>query len=188
MIYVLRLVQVSFVVFRFSEYSNLPCLSGKTAVAELAILRMKARDPKGICVYIAPMKALARERLKEWRSRLGTAPLLWSVLELSGDTHHDLGVLEKADVLVCTPEKWDLISRGWRGSSGKGFIKRVRLLVMDEGKLHASPRSHLTKHFLSSLCTQYICWAKIVARYLKRLSAEQDSYLAIYSSRSAKAK
>lgn len=85
-------------------------------------------------MYIAPLKALARERLNEWRAKLGTPPLNWSVLELSGDTNHDLGVLEKADVLVCTPEKWDLISRGWRSPTGKGFIKRVRLLVMDEGK------------------------------------------------------
>lgn len=103
-------------------------------MAELAILRMKSLAPKGICVYIAPLKALARERLKEWKLRLGSPPLSWSVLELSGDTHHDLGVVEKADILVCTPEKWDLISRGWRGSAGKGFIKRVRLLVMDEGR------------------------------------------------------
>lgn len=82
-----------------------PTGSGKTAVAELAILRMKRLHPDGICVYIAPLKALARERLKEWRDRLGSSPLNWSVLELSGDTHHDQNALERADVLVCTPEK-----------------------------------------------------------------------------------
>ena len=72
--------------------------------------RMKRLHPKGVCVYIAPLKSLARERLKEWRKRLGTPPLNWSVLELSGDTHHGKKALDKADVLVCTPEKWDLIS------------------------------------------------------------------------------
>jgi replicative superfamily II helicase len=141
---------VSFVVsVSFEVKDSFRVCLGKTAVAELAILRMKSLDPKGICVYIAPMKALARERLKEWSSRLGTPPLEWSVLELSGDTHHDLAVLEKADVLVCTPEKWDLISRGWRGS-GKGFIKKVRLLVMDEGELNTSTNPDLKYYFLSS--------------------------------------
>ena len=70
-------------------------------VAELAILRMKRLDQKGICVYIAPLRALARERLKEWRKRLGSPPLNWKILELSGDTHHDLSTIERADVLVC---------------------------------------------------------------------------------------
>ena len=119
-----------------------PTGSGKTAVAELAILRMKRLHPRGICVYIAPLKSLARERLKEWQKRLGSKPLDWRVLELSGDTHHDQGALDKADILICTPEKWDLVSRGWRGiadtmsgtnaSNGKAFVKRVKLLVLDE--------------------------------------------------------
>lgn len=116
-----------------------PTGSGKTIVAELAILRMKRTKPNSICIYIAPLKALARERLKEWQRRLGSSPLFWNVLELSGDTHHDQRVLDRADILVCTPEKWDLISRGWRGfeedgsiKTGRSFIRRVSLLVLDE--------------------------------------------------------
>ena len=116
-------------------------LSGKTIVAELSLLRMKKLHPTGICVYVAPLKSLARERLKDWKARFSKS-LGWQVLELSGDTHHDQSVLKRADVLVCTPEKWDLISRGWRGSAagargtnasnGKAFVKRVKLLVIDE--------------------------------------------------------
>jgi activating signal cointegrator complex subunit 3 len=71
---------------------------GKTLVAELAILRLKRIQPKGICVYIAPIKALAGERMKDWRKRFGSPPLSWNVLELSGDTHHDQTTLERADV------------------------------------------------------------------------------------------
>jgi hypothetical protein len=95
-----------------------PSRQRETLIAELAMLRMKRIYSDGICVYIAPLKSLARERLKEWRLRLGSAPLLWRVLELSGDTHYDRSVLRRADLLVCTPEKWDLISRGWLGRSG----------------------------------------------------------------------
>ena len=80
-----------------------PTGSGKTIVSELAILRMKRLHPKdGICVYIAPLKSLARERLMEWQVKFGQKPLCWNVLELSGDTHHDRSVLEKADILVCS--------------------------------------------------------------------------------------
>lgn len=120
---------------------------------------MKRLHPKGICVYIAPLKSLARERLKEWTRRLGVKPLNWKVLELSGDTHHDHGVLERADILVCTPEKWDLISRGWRGKSdspdasnvtnGKAFVKRVRLLVLDEIHLIGEERGAVLEAIVS---------------------------------------
>lgn len=95
-----------------------------------------------IKVYIAPLKSLARERLKEWKKTLSAPPLKWNVLELSGDTSHDSHALNNSDVLICTPEKWDLISRGWRGvsgeflsssaSHGKRFVREVGLLVIDE--------------------------------------------------------
>ena len=117
---------------------------------------MKRLYPRGICIYIAPLKSLARERLKEWKQRLGTAPLNWSVLELSGDTHHGKRALDQADVLVCTPEKWDLISRGWRGdvsspqiSDAKSFIRRVRLLVIDEVHLLGEDRGAVLEAIVS---------------------------------------
>ncbi|KAL7520340.1 hypothetical protein ACHAWX_005064 [Stephanocyclus meneghinianus] len=134
--------------FHILYHTDLPVLlgaptgSGKTTVAELALLRMKKRTPQSKCVYIAPLKSLARERLKEWTKRLGSPPLNWKVLELSGDTSHDSYALNNSDVLICTPEKWDLISRGWRGvshdftsssaSNGKQFVRQVGLLIIDE--------------------------------------------------------
>jgi activating signal cointegrator complex subunit 3 len=110
-------------------------------------------------VYIAPLKSLARERLNEWQKRFGSAPLKWSVLELSGDTHHDQIALDRADILVCTPEKWDLISRGWRGtagnfrdssvSSGRAFVKQVKLLVVDEIHLLGEDRGAVLEAIVS---------------------------------------
>ena len=70
---------------------------------------MKRIYPNGICVYIAPLKSLARERLKDWKARFGKSSLGWQVLELSGDTHHDQSALQRADILVCTPEKWYVV-------------------------------------------------------------------------------
>jgi activating signal cointegrator complex subunit 3 len=136
-----------------------PTGSGKTTVAELCLLRMKKMHPDGVCVYIAPLKSLARERIKEWRTRFGTPPLKWKVLELSGDTHHDSRVLNEADVLVCTPESWDLTSRGWKGedtiasdtnvSKGKAFVRRTRLLVIDEIHLLGEERGAVLEAIVS---------------------------------------
>jgi len=131
-----------------------PTGSGKTVVGELAILRMKRIHQNGICVYIAPIKSLARERLKEWGKRFGGPPMHWKVLELSGDTHHKRSGIERADILVCTPEKWDLISRGWQGSSTSGenkksFVKRVRLLIIDEIHLLGEERGAVLEAILS---------------------------------------
>jgi activating signal cointegrator complex subunit 3 len=138
-----------------------PTGTGKTLVAELAILRMKKVHRDGICVYIAPLKSLARERLKEWTRRFGQAPMHWKVLELSGDTHHDRRALDRADILICTPEKYDLLSRGWRGISCQGdskkeeqkrsFVKRVRLLVIDEIHLLGEERGAVLEAIVSRM-------------------------------------
>ena len=150
-----------------------PTGSGKTTVAELALLRMKKQNPKSKCVYIAPLKSLARERLKEWSKRLGGAPLNWKVLELSGDTSHDSHVLNSADVLICTPEKWDLISRGWRGVSGdfsssgarngRKFVREVGLLVIDEIHLLGEDRGAVLEAIVSR--------TRFISRYVQ---AEKD--------------
>ena len=150
-----------------------PTGSGKTTVAELALLRMKKQNPKSKCVYIAPLKSLARERLKEWSKRLGGPPLNWKVLELSGDTSHDSHVLNSADVLICTPEKWDLISRGWRGVSGdfsssgarngRKFVREVGLLVIDEIHLLGEDRGAVLEAIVSR--------TRFISRYVQ---AEKD--------------
>ena len=60
-----------------------PTGSGKTITAEFAILRLLSQRPGKKVVYIAPLKALARERLKDWREKLGVG-LGLNVVELSG--------------------------------------------------------------------------------------------------------
>ena len=139
-----------------------PTGSGKTFVAEIALLRMKKMRSDSICVYIAPLKSLARERLKEWTKRFGSPPLRWKILELSGDTSHDSRAIEKADVLVCTPEKWDLISRNWRQSS---FIKRVRLLVIDEIHLLGEERGAVLEALVSR--------TRFISKHLKHIESSQ---------------
>jgi len=90
-----------------------PTGSGKTIMSELAMLRVFSHYPDTKIIYIAPLKALAKERLIDWKKRLQDGPLKKSVLELTGDVTPDLKALQNADVLITTPEKWDGISRNW---------------------------------------------------------------------------
>ena len=154
-----------------------PTGSGKTTVAEIALLRMKKKNPSAKCVYIAPLKSLARERLKEWSTRLGAPPLKWKVLELSGDTSHDSYALNNSDVLICTPEKWDLISRGWRGvsddftsssaSNGKKFIREVGLLIIDEIHLLGEERGAVLEAIVSR--------TRFISRYIQAESQNKST-------------
>jgi activating signal cointegrator complex subunit 3 len=46
-----------------------PTGSGKTIMSELAILHLMKESPEKKTVYIAPLKALVRERIKDWEPR-----------------------------------------------------------------------------------------------------------------------
>ena len=95
----------------------MPCIppagSGKTISAEIAMLRVFTHHPGEKVLYIAPLKALVRERIKDWTPGL-CAALGKSMVELTGDYTPDLAALLAADIIICTPEKWDGISRSWQ--------------------------------------------------------------------------
>ena len=75
-------------------------------MAEFAMFRQFVKAPEKKVVYIAPMKAIAKERLKDWVKRLQTNPEInKKVLELTGDYTPDLEALMTADILITTPEK-----------------------------------------------------------------------------------
>ncbi len=82
-------------------------------MAEFAMLRVFEKYPGLKIIYIAPLKAIAKERLADWSKRLADSKLDKIVLELTGDYTPDLESLLKADILITTPEKWDGISRNW---------------------------------------------------------------------------
>ncbi len=131
-----------------------PTGSGKTLLAELAVLRLvKMASSSGggpgraKTVYIAPLKALARERLHEWRKKLGET-LGLVVLELSGDVTPDVAALKRADIIVATPEKWDGITRNWKK---RDYVGDVRLLIMDEIHLLGEDRGPVLEVIVSRM-------------------------------------
>ncbi|ESO12122.1 hypothetical protein HELRODRAFT_62279, partial [Helobdella robusta] len=122
-----------------------PTGSGKTVAAELAIFRVFREYPKTKAVYIAPLKALVRERMEDWKIRI-EQKLGKRVVELTGDVVPDMGAISKADLIVTTPEKWDGISRSWQT---RKYVKSVSLLVIDEIHLLGDDRGPVLEVIVS---------------------------------------
>ena len=122
-----------------------PTGSGKTAIAELAILR--TFNQSGKVVYIAPMKALSKERIQDWQERIGKK-LSKRVIELTGDFTPDTESVHKADVVVTTPEKWDGISRNWKS---RKYVSQVSLVIIDEIHLLGQERGAILEVIVSRM-------------------------------------
>ena len=102
-----------------------PTGSGKTICAEFAILRMLQQTPGGRAVLVTPLQPLAEQATKEWRAKFG--PLGATVELLTGETATDLKLLERATIVVTTPQRWDMLSRRWKQRMN---VQNVALLVV----------------------------------------------------------
>lgn len=79
-------------------------------------------------MYIAPLKALVRERVLDWKKKFDEK-LGVKLVEVSGDHTPDIRTLEEASILITTPEKWDGITRSWET---REYVKNVELVIIDE--------------------------------------------------------
>jgi ATP-dependent DNA helicase HFM1/MER3 len=108
-----------------------PTGSGKTAILELAIVRLIETYGTGQfkIVYQAPTKSLCSERSRDWQQKFQVLNLRCA--ELTGDTDAaEMRRVGDATIIVTTPEKWDSITRKW-----KDYIKllqMVKLFLIDE--------------------------------------------------------
>uniref|UniRef100_A0A8C5MHM6 U5 small nuclear ribonucleoprotein 200 kDa helicase n=1 Tax=Leptobrachium leishanense TaxID=445787 RepID=A0A8C5MHM6_9ANUR len=108
-----------------------PTGSGKTICAEFAILRMLLQNSEGRCVYITPMEALAEQVFMDWFEKFQDR-LYKKVVLLTGETSTDLKLLGKGNIIISTPEKWDILSRRWKQRKN---VQNVSLFVVDETHL-----------------------------------------------------
>jgi replicative superfamily II helicase len=79
-------------------------------------------------VYVAPMKALATEMTRTFGARLASLDI--RVRELTGDTRLTKAEVRATQMLIVTPEKWDVVTR--KGSGDTELTEKVRLLIIDE--------------------------------------------------------
>lgn len=125
-----------------SDQSLLICAptgAGKTNIAILTMLREILKHPRGDgrgfktenfkIIYVAPIKALVREIVENFRNRLGQQPYNLKVEELTGDNQLDQREMSRAQIIVCTPEKWDITTRK---SMDRLYTKQVKLVIFDE--------------------------------------------------------
>lgn len=114
-----------------------PTGAGKTNIAMLTIVNQikKHFNEAGVLrkdefkiVYIAPMKALAAEMVENFSKRL--EPLGIVVRELTGDMQLTKQEILETQMLVTTPEKWDVVTRKSLGDISLSLL--VKLLIIDE--------------------------------------------------------
>ncbi|XP_033120994.1 activating signal cointegrator 1 complex subunit 3-like isoform X2 [Anneissia japonica] len=122
-----------------------PTGSGKTVAAEMAMFRVFNEYPKTKVVYIAPLKALVRERMEDWKVRL-EKKLGKRVVELTGDVTPDIKAIGRSDVIITTPEKWDGISRSWQN---RNYVKAVSVIIIDEIHLLGDDRGPVLEVIVS---------------------------------------
>lgn len=142
-----------------------PTGAGKTNVAMLCIMHELGmhRKPDGKIdtaafkiVYVAPMKALVAEMVGNFSTRLGEAYGL-KVRELTGDVNLTKQEIEETQIIVTTPEKWDIITRK---SDDRTYTNLVRLLIIDEIHLLHDSRGPVLE--------------SIVARTIRQIESTQE--------------
>ncbi|MEN2499735.1 MAG: activating signal cointegrator 1 complex subunit, partial [Marteilia pararefringens] len=134
-----------------------PTGSGKTISAIICIAREieKHLDEKGNLfdnkfkiIYIAPMKSLASEITATFCQML--KPL--KALECTGDTLPSRKEIESSNIIVSTPEKWDIITRKSTGDTD--LVSICKLLIIDEVHLLASDRGAVLESIVARLFIQ----------------------------------
>ncbi|XP_044756152.1 putative U5 small nuclear ribonucleoprotein 200 kDa helicase [Coccinella septempunctata] len=105
-----------------------PTGSGKTTIAEFAILRLFEKNAEGRCVYLVPKDALAELIFADWHNKFSQL-LGKKVVLLTGETGTDLKLLAKGQIIITTAEKWDVLSRRWKQRKN---VQNINLFIVDE--------------------------------------------------------
>ena len=106
-------------------------------------------------IYIAPLKSLVQEMVGNFGKRLAVYNL--KVAELTGDMQLSREQIHETQVIVCTPEKWDIITRK---SGDRTYTQLVRLIIIDEIHLLHDERGPVLE--------------SIVTRTLRNMEATQE--------------
>ncbi|KAF9426913.1 hypothetical protein BGZ94_005813 [Podila epigama] len=145
-----------------------PTGAGKTDVSLLTILRtlyqhctptpQQGIDPKEYVVakndfkivFVAPMKALAAEIVRKFSSRLKWLGI--EVRELTGDMQLTKAEIAKTQIIVTTPEKWDVVTR--KSTGDVELAQKVRLLIIDEVHLLHDERGAVLESIIARTLRQ----------------------------------
>lgn len=141
-----------------------PTGAGKTNVAMLTMLNIIGSNIDGDgnldlenfkIIYIAPMKSLVQEMVGNFSTRLEPYGIV--VKELTGDQNLTKQQLKETQIIVTTPEKWDIITRK---SGDTTLVQLVKLIIIDEIHLLHDDRGPVLE--------------SIVARTLRYIETSQE--------------
>ncbi|HIQ30018.1 MAG TPA: DEAD/DEAH box helicase [Candidatus Caldiarchaeum subterraneum] len=107
-----------------------PTASGKTLIAMMTAYNHVRRGGK--CLYLTPLRALAGEKLEEFRRLLKDTP--YKAVASTGDYDSSDPWLANYDVIIATNEKADSLIR-----HGAKWIDSITLVVADEIHLLGDP-------------------------------------------------
>lgn len=124
-----------------------PTASGKTLIAELAMLKSILEKNKK-AIYIVPLKALANEKFKHFKKRY--KQYLDVALSI-GDLDSADPYLEQYDLIVCTAEKLDSLIR-----HHAPWLSQVGTVIIDEIHLMNSPRRGPTLEILMTILRELL--------------------------------
>lgn len=108
-----------------------PTASGKTTIAEFAILRLLNNNPEGRSVYMVSEEAAADLIYQEWHQKFGQL-LGLKLVKLTGETAMDLKLIAKGQIIITTADKWDVLSRRWKQRKN---VQNIHLFIVDELQL-----------------------------------------------------
>ncbi|XP_077866921.1 U5 small nuclear ribonucleoprotein 200 kDa helicase-like [Saccoglossus kowalevskii] len=149
-----------------------PTGAGKTNVALLTILREigKNINMDGTInvdafkiIYVAPMRSLVQEMVGNFNKRLNSYGI--TVSELTGDHQLSKDQIQATQIIVCTPEKWDIVTR--KGGE-KTYTQLVRLVIIMRSICFMMTEVRSWKHLLQDFpgLTQ---WENLTNQELKDL-------------------
>lgn len=170
-----------------------PTGAGKTDVALTAILRviwshcqvevnntldsslvLKLDRNAFKIIYIAPMKALAAEIAAKYQQRLGALGII--VREYTGDMRLSYKELDRSNILISTPEKWDVLTRNPAFADSLLGIT-VKLIIIDEVHLLQDTRGSVLETIVARTL-RYVEGAQRIVRIIG-LSATLPNFLEV---------
>jgi superfamily II DNA/RNA helicase len=110
---------------------SMPTSSGKTRIAEVAILDCKIKNTDSKTLFIAPYRSLAFEIENDLERVFSSTGIMVSQL-YGGSLFNKLDekIIEETDVIIATQEKAKALLR-----SNSEITKSIKLIVLDEGHL-----------------------------------------------------
>ena len=132
-----------------SVFLGAPTSSGKTACAELAILRQFRKCTLtddyndlsyGKIVYIASLEAIVNVTYEEWKTSFESIIEDIQVVKLTGILQTDLKLLQQGNIILATSEQWDVISRRWMK---RKHVQKVSMFICDEIHLLSESKNQM---------------------------------------------